>query len=196
MASEGMTEKQVVEELRRGNRAVFRQLVESHQTKVLNICYRFVHSREEAEDLAQETFLEVHRSISGFRGGSSLGTWIHRIAVSKSLDFVRKQGRKKRRGLFGKPVSLDESTEQVPAPRSTVPDVQLEMRERRRVLQTALESLPERQRVAFVLSKYDGMSYQEIAQLLKTSLSSVESLIHRAKNNLQKKLRRYYEQEM
>ena len=98
MDSNKVTEEQLLADLRTGEPGAFRQLVELHQHNVINICYRFVHDKAEAEDLAQETFIEVHRSIGGFRGQSSIDTWIHRIAVSKSLDFVRKQGREKRGG--------------------------------------------------------------------------------------------------
>jgi RNA polymerase sigma-70 factor (ECF subfamily) len=188
-----MNDQQLLNSLRAGKADAFRRLVEKHQHRVINICYRFVHDRGEAEDLAQGTFIEVHRSISGFRGKSSLSTWIHRIAVSKSLDYVRRQSREKRGGKLKALLRLDETVTQIPAPLSDGPDELLEQRERRRILQRALDSLPKNQRIAFVLSKYDGMSYHEIANTLKTSVSSVESLIHRAKKNLQKRLRRYYE---
>jgi len=189
-----MNDEQLVEGLVNGQAGAFRELVERHQHKLINICYRFVHNKSEAEDLAQETFLEVYRSIDRFRGQSSLSTWIYRIAVSKSLDFVRKQSREKRGGRLKALLRLDDSTIEIPAPSSTVPDRVMEQKERQRVLQSALARLPDKQHVAFVLSKYDGLSYQEIAETMKTSVSSVESLIHRAKNNLQKGLRRYYEQ--
>jgi RNA polymerase sigma-70 factor (ECF subfamily) len=188
-----MNNEQFLSELKNGQADAFRKLVEEHQHNVINICYRFVHDKAEAEDLAQETFIEVHRSIGGFRGQSSIATWIHRIAISKSLDFVRKQGREKRGGKLRALLSQDDKVADIPAPASTGPDKVLEQQERRRVLQRALDSLPKNQRVAFVLSKYDGLSYQEIADTLKISLSSVESLIHRAKKNLQKRLQSYYE---
>ncbi len=188
-----MTEAELLAGLRERQPVAFRLLVEEHQRKVISICYRFVHDRAEAEDLAQETFVEVHRSISGFRGQASLSTWIHQIAVSKSLDFVRKQNREKRGGKLSRLLRLDKEAVEVPSPASEQPDAQLEQKRRQRVLQQALDRLPKNQRIAFVLSKYDGMSYQEIAGVLKTSLSSVESLIHRARKNLQKSLNKYYE---
>lgn len=193
MDSSRLTNNELLDGLRKGLPSAFRQLVEDHQRKVINICFRFVNQREQAEDLAQETFVEVHRSVSSFRGESSLSTWIHRIAVSKSVDHVRRKGRTKRGGLLKRFLRLDDEADQVPSPSSDRPDSQLEEKERHRVLQQALDNLPKNQRVAFVLSKYDGMSYQEIADLLKLSLSAVESLIHRAKGSLQKSLAKYYE---
>ena len=188
-----MSDDQLVDGLRNGEAESFRELVECHQHKVINICYRFVHDKEEAEDLAQETFLEVHRSIGRFRGKSSLSTWIHRIAVSKSLDFVRKKSRQKRGGKLKAFLQGHDTAINIPAPASMEPDKVLEQQVRRKVLQAALSALPEKQHIAFVLSKYDGLSYREIAETMKTSVSSVESLIHRARQGLQKSLRSYYE---
>ena len=188
-----MNDEELLSALRGGQTDAFRQIVDQHQRRVINICYRIVQDRTEAEDLAQETFVEVHRSVDSFRGQSSLSTWIHRIAVTKSLDFVRKQNREKRGGKLKVLLGLDKKAADIPASASTEPDQVLEQRERERVLQQALNSLPTNQRVAFVLSKYDDLTYQEIADLLKTSLSSVESLIHRARKNLRERLRSYYE---
>jgi RNA polymerase sigma-70 factor, ECF subfamily len=187
-----MNDEQLLQALRNRQEDAFRQVVELHQHRVINICYRFVRDRTEAEDLAQETFMEVYRSVGAFRGQSDLSTWIHRIAVSKSLDFIRMQTRQKRGGKLRALLRFDGETTDVPAPTSTEPDEILKQEERKRVLQQALDSLPSNQRIAFVLSKYDGVSYQEIAAILKTSLSSVESLIHRAKKKLQDHLRSHY----
>ena len=188
-----MIDDRFIDELKAGSSQAFKQLVEDHKHKVINICYRFVNNREEAEDLAQETFITVFRFISKFRGDSSVSTWIHRIAVSKSLDHCRKRNRQKRKGLFGKTIRLDGSLVDIPASSSSKPDVITEVSERRQVLQSALASIPRNQRTAFVLSKYDGLSYEEIASTMKTSASAVTSLIHRAKKNLQKRLGKYYE---
>jgi RNA polymerase sigma-70 factor, ECF subfamily len=188
-----MNDEDLLAALRKGQDDAFRQLVELYQHQVINICYRFVQDRTEAEDLAQETFIEVYHSVTSFRGQSSLSTWIHRLAVSKALDFIRRQNRSKRGGKLRTLLGLDEKATEVPAPASMEPDSILEQQERRRVLQQALNDLPQNQRIAFVLSKYDGLSYQEIAEILKTSLYSVESLIHRARKNLQKRLHKHYE---
>ncbi len=171
----------------------FKSLVDENLHKVVNICYRFVNNRQEAEDLAQETFIEVYRSISKFRGDATISTWIHQIAVRKSLDIVRKRKRKKRIGFFQGAIHLDDPEVDIAASSSTRPDSILEIDERRRLLQAALATLPPNQHTAFVLSKYDGLSYDEIAQVMDTSTSAVTALIHRAKNNLRKRLSRYYE---
>ena len=91
-----MQERELVEKLQRGESEAFRALVEEFKHKIVNTCYRFVMNREDAEDVAQEVFIQVHRSVKNFKGDSSLSTWIYRIAVSKSLDFLKHQKRQKR----------------------------------------------------------------------------------------------------
>ena len=178
----------------RGDHIDFKELVFEHQDRVLNTCYRFVHNREDAEDVAQEVFMEVHRSIGDFRGESRLSTWIYRIAVTKSLDFIRKKKRKKRFGqiipLFG---GEDKKEFQLAAEDTQNPEMTLEQKERQQTLKQAVDSLSENQRISVTLSKYEGFSYKEIAEIMDTSVSSVESLIFRGMQNLKKKLTQYYE---
>jgi RNA polymerase sigma-70 factor, ECF subfamily len=192
MDSEEKARADLLAGLRDGQPDAFRRLVEEHSRKVLNTCYRFVRNREDAEDVAQETFVEVHRSLSKFRRESDLRTWIYRIAVSKSLDFLRRQKRQKRGGPLRRLLGLNDAAAEIAAPSSSQPDVQLEDRERRRVLEEALAKLPRRQRVALILSKYQGLSQEEVAGILKTTVPSVEALVHRAKQSLQARLYDYY----
>lgn len=190
-----MTETELLTQMKSGHPDAFRRLVEWRQHKVVNICYRFLHNREDAEDMAQEVFLEVYSSIAAFRGESKLSTWMYRIAVTKSLDFLRKQKRKKRFGRVRQLLGLQEEGEHGPASLQQTPEQELEQQERARILRQAIEDLPENQRIAFTLSKYDGLSYADIADVMGTTISSVESLIHRAKKNLQKKLYHYYKKQ-
>jgi RNA polymerase sigma-70 factor (ECF subfamily) len=152
-----------------------------------------VHNREDAEDIAQEVFLEAFQSIERFRGDAKLSTWIYRISVTKSLDFIRKQNRKKRfsklRSIFGQ----EKEIERLPAPANDNPETIFEQQERANALKQAVDALAENQRIAITLHKYEGFSYKEVADIMGTSVSSVESLIHRAKQNLRKKLYAYYD---
>jgi len=179
--------------LQRGDSEAFQEFVTHYRHRVINICYGFAHNREDAEDIAQEVFIEVYQSIEKFRGEAKLTTWIHRISVTKSLDFIRKKTRKKRFGKLRSIFGHDKEVEQLPAPASETPQKILEQQERARVLKQAVDSLAENQRIAITLHKYEGFSYKEVADIMNTSVSSVESLIHRAKKNLQKKLSGYYE---
>ncbi len=191
-----MDDKDLQKELKSGNPTAFKRFVEHYQNKVINTCYGFVHNKEDAEDIAQEVFLEVYQSIAGFREEAKLSTWIHRISVTKSLDFIRKKKRKKRFGSIRSLLGLERQAEQIQAPPTTNPEKTLEQQERVRILQQAVDSLAENQRIAISLNKYEGFSYKEVADIMETSVSSVESLIHRAKKNLQKKLYQYYEEHL
>jgi RNA polymerase sigma-70 factor (ECF subfamily) len=144
---------------------------------------------EDAEDVSQEVFVEVFRSAGRYKHGSSLYTWIYRITINRSLDQLRKRKRRSVLQYFGS--LLPGSGDGNPA-EPLADDTTNEDHERRKVLEAAVGTLPENQRIAFVLSKYDDLSHKEIAEVMNLSLSSVESLIHRAKTGLQKKLADYF----
>ncbi|WP_299582399.1 sigma-70 family RNA polymerase sigma factor [uncultured Sunxiuqinia sp.] len=184
-----MDERALIRAIQNGEEQAFKQLVDNYQLLVRNTCLSFVRDRYDAEDLAQEVFMEVFRSASKFRGESKLSTWIYRIAVNKSLNFQRDH---KRRNFFQSLGDALFGTEKVLegaiAAVEEHPEQHMVNQERKERIYRAIEELPERQKIAFSLSKLDDLSYQEIAEIMQLSLSSVESLIHRAKLNLQKKL--------
>jgi RNA polymerase sigma-70 factor (ECF subfamily) len=146
-----------------------------------------VQHSEDAEDATQETFLAIHQNIRSFRGDAQLSTWIYRIAVSKALEAIRRKNRRKERS------ASEEETTGVAAPAFHHPGVALQKKEQAAMLFRAMQSLPHNQRTAFVLHKSEGLSYAEIAGVLEVSISSVESLIYRARQNLQKILAQYWE---
>jgi RNA polymerase sigma-70 factor (ECF subfamily) len=187
-----MNDEELIQRIIDKDHLAFKSLVDQYQQLVINTCYNLIGNRQDAEDVAQEVFLQVYKSAQKFRGEAKISTWLYRIAINRSLNFIRD---KKRFGWLRSLSSLLEGEVQqvadVPASNSDRPDVALENKERNVMVQKAIDSLPEKQRTAFVLHKYEGLSYQEIAKILEHSLSSVESLIHRAKLNLQKKLFRY-----
>lgn len=191
-----MTEEALIEQLKLKNTAVFSDLIDSYQQKVFGTCLSFVPNKEDAEDLVQEVFLEVYNSISKFKGNSTLSTWIYRITTNKCLEFIRKQKTKKRTGflkpLFSQDFSIDKTnyfTE------FNHPGFLLESKELNETLFSAINKLPESQALIFTLHKIDGKSYQEIAEITNRSISSVESVMFRAKKNLQKLLYNYYKNE-
>jgi len=191
-----MSDKKLLSEIKKGNAAAFRQLVDLYKERVINTGFRFLANREDAEDVAQEVFIEVFRSISGFREEANLSTWIYRITVSKTLDLIRRRKRRKRLGLVRKILRLEDEAAQLPAPENERPDEFLENKERILVLNKALDSLPENQRVAITLSKYDAFSNQEVADIMATSVSAVEALTHRARQNLKKRLHKYFDRKL
>jgi RNA polymerase sigma-70 factor (ECF subfamily) len=189
-------ENHLIEALNTGNEEAFRRCVDLYQEKVLNTCYGFVHNRLDAEDLAQEVFIEVFRSVKRFKGNAKLSTWIYRIAVNKSLDFIRKKKRKKRFAILQSLFRFSHEGGEQELPVSEHPQSELERNERIRILNLAIDSLPQTQKAAITLSKYEGFSNREIAEILQTSVSAVESLLHRGRKNLYIKLHTHYEKNL
>lgn len=184
-----MTETEIIQKLQQGNEQAFKQLVEKYQKLVVNTCFSMVHNTEDAEDIAQDVFIEVYRSVGSFRADSKLSTWLYRIAVNRSLNFIRDNKRKKWFRSFEETISGKKSQLQnVAEGGSENPGTELESSQRAHILHQAIGSLPENQKTAFTLNKYEELSYKEISEVMQLSVSSVESLIHRAKLNLQKKL--------
>jgi len=184
-----MSEIEIIQKLQQGNEQAFKKMVENYQKMVVNTCFGMVHNTEDAQDIAQEVFIEVFRSIQNFRADAKLSTWLYRIAVNRSLNFIRDNKRKKWFHSFDDVVR--EKTlklKEISSAHYETPDTELENKQRTILLHQAIDSLAENQRIAFTLSKYEDLSYKEISEVMDLSVSSVESLIHRAKISLQKKL--------
>ncbi|MFD2916159.1 RNA polymerase sigma factor [Psychroserpens luteus] len=191
-----MTETEFIEELRHKSTVAYNKLVDDFQQKVFSTCISFVPNKEDAEDIAQEVFVEVFNSIKKFKGDSKLSTWIYRITTNKCLEFIRKKNTKKRfaflQSITGNAIPIDKTdyfTEM------NHPGILLENKELSATLFKAINGLPESQSVVFTLHKIDGKSYQEVAEITNKSLSSVESIMFRAKKNLQNVLENYYKNE-
>ncbi|MBD3326875.1 sigma-70 family RNA polymerase sigma factor, partial [candidate division KSB3 bacterium] len=147
--SSPMTDSEILSQIKAGDPDAFRALIEGHQHTVVNICYRFLNNREDAEDVAQEVFLEVYRSLETFRGEAKVSTWIYRIAVSKSLDLLRRRKRQKRVGRVRQFLGIAEESRHVPASLEPNPAQEFEQQERARILRQAVDALPANQHIAF-----------------------------------------------
>ena len=189
-------EEDLVEKIRFDKSNSFEELVKLHQEKVLNTCFRFVKNKEDAEDLAQDVFVEVYNHINSFRGDAKLSTWIYQISVNKSLDFIRKKKRKKRFAFVLSLAGFRDEEKELQLSTPANPHTDLEQKERIHILNQAINLLPENQKVAITLSKFEGFSNKEITEIMGTSVSAVDSLLHRAKNKLQKKLYQFYEKHL
>ena len=188
-----MSDTEIIEQLKQGSEAAFKKLVGMHQKLVVNTCYGLVQNREDAEDIAQDVFIEVFRNIEKFRADAKLSTWLYRIAVNRSLNHIRDNKKHKWFHSFGEEVAAkNREVMQVSTPQTDEPEYDLEKQQRAIILKAAINSLPQNQKVAFTLSKYEDLSYQEIAEVMDLSVSSVESLLFRAKKGLQKKLYKCY----
>jgi RNA polymerase sigma-70 factor, ECF subfamily len=182
-------ESEVIRRVLEGERDLYRELVDRYQPMVFRICMGFIHNKEDADDLTQDVFIQSYLSLSGFKGNSSFSTWLFRIAVNISLNKVRTTSRNflllRLDTFFHTKKRLEN---QLIIPENENPESLMIRKEHREWLQKALNSLPVKQRTAFVLSKYDDLSQREIAMIMNISEGAVESLIQRAKINLREKL--------
>ncbi len=188
-----LDETALVNRLKEGDESAFREIVDTWQSMVFNTAIGIVQKSEDAEDIAQEVFVQVWQSVHAFKGDSKFSTWLYRITISKSLDHERRRKRKKRfafvTSLFG-----EDNIENVQPADFNHPGVLMDNKEEASILFAAIRELPGNQRVAFTLHKVEGLSYQEVSEVMDTTVSSVESLMHRARTNLRKKLTAFYQQ--
>ena len=190
-----VNEQELVEGLKKGNQAAFKHMVTSWQDLVYNTVLGIVQSEVEAEDITQEVFVKAYESIGGFKGESKVSTWLYRIAVIKSFDPLRSKKRKKR---FGYVYSLFGPSNEVviDPPEFVHPGVVSEKKQAAVALFQALDTLPEQQKVAFVLTRLEGLNHKEVADIMQTTVPAIESLLQRAKGNLRKKLTNFYRQHL
>jgi RNA polymerase sigma-70 factor, ECF subfamily len=185
-----MNEQEVLNLLLAGDPAAIRSLVDQYQPLVLKTARGFVRNTEDARDIAQEVFIDILTHLNRFKAQSGLSTWIYRITVNRSLNYLRSNKRRLGRLSYSDGYTAGDLgvTMNLSDPAQKNPSELLEQKERSKILHDAISSLPEKQQVAFTLAEYDDLSYKEIAEIMQLSLSSVESLLFRARKNLQRKL--------
>jgi RNA polymerase sigma factor (sigma-70 family) len=188
-----LSDQEIIRALQQKSETAFRTLVDQYKDRMYNTCLGLLQNPEEAEEAAQDVFIEVYKSVGKFRGDAKLSTWMYRIATTKSLERIRKQKTQKRFAFFQSLTGGDKDYETTSHATFEHPGVLLEHKEQAQTLFSTIKTLPENQRIAFTLHKVEGLPYQEIAEVLGTSVSSVESLMFRARKSLQQKLKAYYE---
>jgi RNA polymerase sigma-70 factor (ECF subfamily) len=175
-----------------GDRCAFEALVERHQGAVLNLIHRFVGDRQKAEDLAQEVFIRVWQAAGRYKPVAKFDTWIYRITANLCVNELKSVRRRKLfffSSLRARGENPEENYFEQHAKWPQSPEELLITAETKRQVSSALHSLPVNQRLAVILKRYDDLSYEEIAQILGCTVSAVDSLLVRAKRNLQKKLK-------
>lgn len=185
-------------DVRADNAAAFEELVLRYQNRLVTVLEHLVGRRETAEDLAQETFLRVYRARKSYVPGSKFSTWLFTIANNVASNALRSQRRRREVHLDGKGATTDSqaamSLDQLAmAASKEMPTRQIDKAEMRDVVRLAVEALGERQRMAVLLNKFEGMSYEEIAQAMRMSTKAVKSLLTRARVNLREVLEPYLE---
>lgn len=186
------SEQELINNLCAGEESAFRELFNLYSDKVYNTALSMLQNQQDAEDITQEVFVEVYRSVKNFKRESQLYTWIYRIAISKCSDHIKKQKAKKRfsfiSSLFG-----DDNALLHDKPHFEHPGVLAEKKEDGKALFYAIAKLPEKQQSAYTLHKIEQLSQKEVAEIMQTTTSAVESLIGRANDNLKRLLANYYE---
>ncbi len=145
----------------------FTELVRRYQEKVYWVCRRMLKSHDDADDVAQNVFIKVHNGLSGFNEEAEFFTWIYRIAVNETINFIRAQ-----KVRSAEPI--DDLIHE-PSDAAERPDESIEREEQRRLIQEAIDTLPEKQKVVFMLRYYDELAYEEIAEMLGTSVGGLKA---------------------
>ncbi len=183
-------------EVRDGSASAFEELVIRYQNRLINVLEHLVGGRDQAEDLAQEVFLRVFRARKTYQPGAKFSTWLFRIANHVASNALRSRSRRREVSLESRHRRLADSTQiqhAVQASSGQIPTRQLDKAEVREVVRAALDVLNERQRLAVLLSKFEDMSYAEIAEVMELSVPAVKSLLSRARVTLREVLEPYLE---
>jgi RNA polymerase sigma-70 factor (ECF subfamily) len=174
-------DKTLVARARSGEPDAFEELVRRYRNDVFALSFHYLRDREEAWDIAQEVFIKAHRALARFRGDASFKTWLLRITANRCKDFFKKRRLQT--------VSFDEAigSENHRSP-ALDPERNFEVAELGRAIQTALDSLPEKHRTAFVLREFEGLSYENMASVMGCSMGTVMSRLHHARKKMQQAL--------
>ncbi len=184
-------------QVRDDNAAAFEELVSRYQARLVSIFENMVGRRSMAEDLAQEVFLRIYRARKRYTAGSRFSTWLYRIAHNVASNARRSLARRKEVNVVAQShgeLSAQPLTHMVKEASGLMPTRQIDQIERAEIVRAAIGSLNDRQRMALLLSKFEGMSYEEIAQSMELSVSAIKSLLSRARVNLKDILAPYIQE--
>jgi len=177
-----------------GEESALAEIVERHKKRVLNVAYRYVGDPVGAEDLAQEAFIRVFRARKSYKPSAKFSTWLYRIVTNLCLSALRKAQVRK---AFSLDSGLESDEGEYHTDRSAQendgPETSIEREELAGIVRSAVQSLPENQRIAIILNRYAGLGYQEVAKSMNLSSVAIKSLLNRARNNLKEKLASYVE---
>lgn len=188
-----MSDTELINEILRGNINCYKEIIEKYQPGVFRICMGFVHQKEDADDLCQEIFTNAFYGLNKFKGQAVLSTWLYRIAVNACLNFKRKYVKDQVLLRSGTMEDMEEQIGSAFCNNESAADKLLMDKECADLVHRAIKDLPDKQRVAFILSKYEDLSQKQIAEIMGISVGAVEQLLQRAKVNLQKHLLIYYQ---
>jgi RNA polymerase sigma-70 factor (ECF subfamily) len=186
-----MNEKILINKIANKDEKAFQLFVETYHHLVLNICNNILNNYDDAMDVSQDVFIKFYESIDSFRGDSKITTWLYRISVNKSLNYLR--SKKKYKWFTSLDVLFNDESKSIdPEDTELKPGEDLEQNENKKALYYALDKLPEKQRTAISLNNFEDLSYKEISEVMEISVSEVGVLINRGKKKLHKLITGYY----
>src|ERR1700752_4977485 len=188
----GLSDAEIMLRAKAGDESAFAYLVQKYRRPMVSFMYRMSHNAAAAEDLAQEVFLRVYRSRSGYEASAKFTTWLYRIATNLAVNYTRDTRHERPEAQ----VSLDEPDEETGttmdvADSSLTAEQAILQRERMAAIRAKVQALPERQRMAVIMHKYQQMDYKQIAEVLKLSESATKSLLFRAYETLREQLKEF-----
>jgi RNA polymerase sigma factor (sigma-70 family) len=179
------SDEELLRQYQAGRESAFNELVLRYQEKIYWVARRFSNSHDNADDITQEVFCKMYESLKNFRGDSSLYTWLYRITVNVSLNFLRRQ---KVRDFL----RIDEMFD-VEAPEGESPHLMVEKNEQQSLIEEAVATLPKKQKAVFLMRYYDEMPYEDIAKILKTSVGGLKANYFHAVRKIGEYIRRAHE---
>jgi RNA polymerase sigma-70 factor (ECF subfamily) len=193
MKEKKVTDAMLIEKFRKGSLDAYEELIERYQSKVYNLAMRFTRNHEDAEEVLQDVFTTLYQKLEGFQGKSAFSSWLYRIIVNAAFMKLRK--RKQNNTISIEDLAPTVRQQQVEkehslANRSDLLSINKEMRD---IIESALNRLPEQYRAVFVLRDVDGLSNQEVGEILELSIPAVKSRLHRSRLMLRKRLQRYWD---
>ena len=180
-------DRQLVERAQGGDKHAFELLVIKYQRKLARLLSRFIRDPGEVEDVTQEAFIKAYRALPSFRGDSAFYTWLYRIGINTAKNYLVTLGRRNHSVIDNEEAEDIEDGDQLKD--MNTPESQMITRQIAETVNTTLQNLPEELRIAITLRELDGMSYEEIAQIMNCPIGTVRSRIFRAREAIAEKLR-------
>ena len=177
---------ELIQDAVRGSHKAFRTIVEKHQAFVYAVAFRFVNDEQDAEDIAQEVFVRLWKSLHTYRQEVKLTTWLYKIVTNRCLDFLKSRHGRQRKNK----VEVDKGNH---IQDHITPEKELQQQELKRIIQEAAEELTPKQRAVFILRDLEGLTTEEVSETLSMSAGNIKSNLFYARQKMSEKLRAYYQ---
>jgi RNA polymerase sigma-70 factor (family 1) len=180
-----MNDTDLMLRLKNGDETAFRKIVETHQDYIYRLTFRYLGNQQDAEETTQDVFIRLYQSRNSYKPRAKLSTYLYRIAINLSLNRIRDR---KRRAWISLESLKKKEQEILFSKEDQNPDRMMDLKEQQQIIQSTIDGLPENQRTALILKRFEELPYSKIADIMRISVSAVEALLYRARQNLQKRL--------